>query len=298
MENLADIAVFVQVVRSGSFTGAAEHLELSKAVVSKYVSRLEKRLGARLLHRTTRRLTLTEAGEALFGRSAGALSELEDAEKDIAQLAGAPRGRLRVTAPTYFGSVSLAPLLKDFIRRYPEITLELELDDRLVDMVKERFDVAVRISSAPDSTLVARRLAASPLVIVASPAYFRRQGAPEAPADLSAHACLGYSVARMPNEWRFRGPKGRWIGVTIQSRLYCNNDFALKQAALDGAGIGLFPRFFVARELADGRLVQALPAYGMPLLSISAVYASRRQLPPKVRAFVDFVAERLPGRAL
>ena len=293
MQNLSDIAVFIDVVQAGSFTAAAERLEISKAVVSKYVSRLEQRLGARLFHRTTRRLTLTEAGDALYRRGASALAELEEAERDVAQLAGAPRGRLRVSAPTYFGTVTLAPLVKSFVERYPEITLDLDLDDRLVDLVKDRFDIAIRISSTIDSSLVARKLSTSALVAVASPAYLRRRGHPKVPADVREHACLGYSRARMPNEWRFRGRKGPWIAVTIDAALYCNNDFVLKQAAMDGLGIGLFPRFFVARELDERQLAQVLPSYDMPALSISAVYASRRHLPPKVRAFVDFLAEGL-----
>ena len=293
MENLSDIAVFVDVVQTGSFTAAAERLEISKAVVSKYVTRLEQRLGARLFHRTTRRLTLTEAGEALYGRSASALAELENAERDVAQLAGAPRGRLRVSAPTYFGTVTIAPLLKPFLLRYPEITLDLDLDDRIVDLVRDRYDVAIRISSSVDSALVARRLATSTLVTVASPAYVRRRGRPRTPAELRQHACLGYSHARMPNEWRFRARKGPWVAVTVESALYCNNDFVLKQAALDGLGVGVFPRFFIARELAERSLVEALPDYDMPALSVSAVYASRRHVPPKVRAFIDFTAEAL-----
>lgn len=298
MENLADIAVFVQVVDAGSFTAAAEQLNVSKAVVSKYVTRLEQRLGARLLQRTTRRLTLTEAGEVLYAKSAGALAELADAEQDVARLTGAPRGRLRVTAPTYFGSTILAPLLKDFVGEYPEIQLELDLDDRITDLVKDRFDVAVRITPQVDPGLVARPLAQSPLVLVGSPAYFKRWGLPKAPAELKDHMCLGYSLARMPNEWRFRAPKGRWISARIVCPIYCNNDFVLKQAAMDGVGLAFFPRFFVARELEDGRLAQALSGYGTPELSINLVYVSRRNLLPKVRAFVDFLAGRLPGPAL
>ena len=197
MENLADIAVFVQVVEAGSFTAAAEQIGVSKAVISKYVSRLEQRLGARLLQRTTRRLTLTEAGEALFQRGAGALAVLEQAEQEVARLTGAPRGRLRVTAPTYFGGSTLAPLLKDFIKRYPEITLELDLDDRITDLVRDRFDVAVRISNSVDPGLVARKLASSALVAVAAPGYFKRRGTPRAPGDLHEHACLGYSLAKV-----------------------------------------------------------------------------------------------------
>jgi DNA-binding transcriptional LysR family regulator len=293
MDTLPGIAVFAEVVQAGSFTAAAERLEISKAVVSKHVSRLEQRLGARLFHRTTRRLTLTEAGEALYRRSAPALAELEEVQNDVAQLAGAPRGRLRVSAPTYFGTVTLAPLLKPFLARYPEVMIDVDLDDRIVDLVKDRFDVAIRIAGSLDASLVARRLATDTLVTVASPGYFRSRARPNVPADIREHACLGYTRSRVPNEWRFRARKGPWIAVTIEAALYCNNDFLLKQAALDGLGIALFPRFFVARELTEGMLVEALPGYDMPTLSINAVYATRRHVPVKVRAFVDFLVEAL-----
>lgn len=295
--SLADIAVFVRVAELGSFTRAADALGVSKAVVSKYVSRLEQRLGARLLHRTTRRLTLTEPGDALFRRSVGALAELAEAEKDVAQLTGAPRGLLRVSAPTYFGSVTLAPTLKDFRARYPDVALDLALDDRIVDLVKERFDLAVRISPVLDPGLVARRLAPCPLVLVGSPGYFARRGMPRTAADLRAHDCLAYSLVRNPNEWRLRPPHGRWVAVTVPGTFRCNNDFVLKQAALDGLGLGLFPRFFIERELADGRLRQALADHGTQELSINVVYASKRHLLPKARVFVDFLAERFGAAA-
>jgi DNA-binding transcriptional LysR family regulator len=292
MDRLADVAVFARVVELGSFTRAAEAFEVSKAVVSKYVTRLEQRLGARLLQRTTRRLTLTEPGAALYRRSLGALAELAEAENDVAQLTGAPRGVLRVSAPTYFGSVTLAPALKDFRARYPDVALDLDLDDRMVDLVKERFDLAVRIAAMTDSSLVARRLAPCPLAVVGAPGYFARRGVPRAPADLREHECLSYSLSRNPNEWRFRPPRGRWVAVTVRSSLRCNNDFALKQAALDGLGIGMFPSFFVEREIADGRLRQVLAEHGTGELSINVVYASKRHLLPKARVFVDFLVER------
>lgn len=297
MESLSDIAVFVKVVDTGSFTRAATELELSKAAVSKYVGRLEQRLGARLLQRTTRRLTLTEAGEALYRRSALALAELQGAEHDVAQLTGAPRGVLRVSAPLYFGTVSLAPRLREFQRRYPEITLHLELDDRRVDLVRERFDVAVRISQHIDPGLVARRLVGCPMVLVGAPSYLDRRGEPAEPASLHQHECLAYSLARMPDEWRFRASNGRWIAVATRARLRSNNAFVLKQATLDGLGLGLFPDFFVEREMADGRLRALLPDYRTPEASVNAVYASRRQVLPKVRAFVDFLVDQFGGGA-
>ncbi len=291
MDNIADISVFVRVVELGSFTRAADALEISKALVSKCIGRLERRLGARLLHRTTRRLTLTEAGETLFRRSAAALGELNEAEREVGQLSGEPRGKLRISAPTYLGSVTLGPLLREFRARYPEVSIDLELDDRLVDLVQERFDVAIRMSNMTDSSIVSRRLAPCPIVIVASPVYLKKRGNPKTLEDLQTHDCLTYSVARVPNEWRLRAPRGRWVTVVVNGCIRCNNDFVLKQAALDGLGIGLFPEFFVERELAEGRLVALLKDYELPRFNIQAVYASRHHLPAKVRAFIDFLAE-------
>ncbi|KPL25932.1 MAG: hypothetical protein AMJ72_12925 [Acidithiobacillales bacterium SM1_46] len=293
MDPVTDIAVFVRVAELGSFTRAADALELSKAAVSKSIGRLEKRLGARLLNRTTRKLTLTEAGDTFFRRGAAALAELAEAEQEVGQLSHTPRGLLRVTAPTYLGTVTLAPLLREFQKRYPEVSLDLNLDDRKVDLVQERFDVAVRISTMPDSSLVSRRLAPVSIRIVGSPAYLKRRGTPKTPADLRQHECLTYSVSPTPNEWRFRTPRGRWVSVEVNGPIRCNNDFVLKQAALDGLGIAFFPAFFVEREIAEGRLVPILKDYDGPAFFIQAVYASRHHLPPKVRAFVDFLVEHL-----
>lgn len=289
---LSDVAVFVRVVESGSFTRAADSLEISKAAVSKYVNRLERRLGARLLHRTTRRLTTTEAGRTLYARSAAALVELAEAENDVAQLTQKPGGVLRVTAPTYFGVTQLVPQLRHFRARYPEVALDLDLSDRIVDIVKERFDVAVRISALRDSNLVATRLAPAPLVVIGAPAYFRRRGRPATPADLAKHDCLGYSILQKPDEWAFRTRQGKRFRVKVKSPVRCNNDFALKQFALDGLGLALFPRFFVEAELASGRLVPVLEDHGAPELAINAVYETRRHLLPKLRVFLNFLTER------
>ncbi|MGH8658860.1 MAG: LysR family transcriptional regulator [Gammaproteobacteria bacterium] len=261
MDNLSDVMVFVRVVELSSFTAAADELQLSKAVVSKYVTRLEERLGARLLNRTTRRLTLTEAGTALYRRSAEALGEIRQAEEEVAQLAGEPRGHLRISAPIYFGSVMLAPLLPEFMSRYPAITFDLDLNDRMIDLVKDRIDLAVRISELADSSLVARKIAPCPLIVVGSPEYLKRHGTPQTPTDLVHHHCLSYSLLRAPNEWRFRTPKGRWISVTVRGPIRCNNDATLKQCVLDGLGLRQLPRLLVAHELAQGTLVEVLKDY-------------------------------------
>lgn len=291
-EHLAHIAVFVRVVELGSFTAAADEMKLSKAVVSKYVGALEERFGARLLNRTTRRLTLTEAGEALYRKSALALADLQDAEEEVAQLAGKPRGHLRLTAPVYFGTRHLVPRLGIFHERYPEITLDLDLSDHLVDLVKERFDLGLRVSDPKASSLIGRKLAMVEQVLCATPDYLERCGTPESPDDLRAHNCLSYSLDRSPDTWRFLGPGRKWSAVPVKGWFRCNSGESLKRILLAGLGIHQFPRFFVGEELADGRLVQVMKDYRPPALALLAVFPSRRNLLPKVRVFVDFLVEQ------
>lgn len=292
MNNLSDIALFVVVVEQGGFTAAADHLDLSKGAVSKAVTRLEKSLGVRLLHRTTRRHTLTEAGEVLYRRASGALEELEAVTTEVAGLGGRPRGRLRVTAPVHYGETHLTPLLAAFHAAYPDIRIELDLSNQRVDLVRERFDVALRITEPRDSTLVARPLRPVRTLTCASPAYLARFGAPTMPADLTNHACLSYTLDRTPSVWHYRPTGGRWLSVNVDGPFRCNNDGMLLRAALDGIGVLHMPDLFVARHLADGSLVQVLKAYETPELRLAAVFPTRANLAGKVRAFVDFVAER------
>lgn len=292
MENLADVAVFVHVVERGSFTLAADDLSLSRAVVSKYISRLEERLGARLLHRTTRRLSLTEAGAALFEASRGALERIEEAEAAVAQFQAEPRGRLKVSAPMSFGILHLGPAMAEFARAYPKVTLDLRLDDRFVNLVEEGIDVAVRIGALTDSSLVARKLAATRTVACASPAYLAQFGEPETPEDLAGHDCLLYSYLSTANVWRFTAPDGREIPVAVSGTLRTNNGIILAEAAVAGHGILMTPSFYVGPLLRQGRLRQILARHGLPELGIHAVYPQRSHVPPKVRAFVDFLAKR------
>jgi DNA-binding transcriptional LysR family regulator len=298
MNPLSDIAVFVEVVNRGSFTAAARELELSKGAVSKYVARLEQRLGARLLQRTTRRLTLTEAGTALYEGAARALEDISTAEDTVLELSGTPRGKLRVTAPVYFGAAFLVPTLERFLDRYAGIELELDLDNRVVDLVEGRFDVAIRITTLTSSSLVVRRLATSGIILVASPAYLEKRGAPRIPPDLGEHNCLTYSLDRSPGEWPFNGPHGESMSVRVAGSLRCNNDETLKRAALDGMGVARFPELFVTEELASGELVRLLPAYELAPGAICAVFPTRANLAPKVRVFVDFLAESLARTGL
>jgi DNA-binding transcriptional LysR family regulator len=292
LDALTDIAVFVRVVERGSFTLAAEDLELSRAVVSKYLSRLEERLGARLLNRTTRRLSLTEAGAALFEASRGAIERIEEAEAAVAQLQSEPRGRLRVSAPMSFGILHLGPALAEFARRHPRVTLDVRLDDRYVNLVEEGVDVAVRIGSLTDSSLVARKLAITRALVCASPAYLAEHGEPETPEDLASHNCLIYSYLSTANVWRFIAPDGREIPVAVNGTFRINNGIVLGEAAVAGHGILVSPSFYVAELLRSGRLKRILERYRLRELGIHAVYPQRGHVPPKVRAFVDFLAQR------
>ena len=294
MDALTDIAVFVRVVERGSFTLAADDLALSRAVVSKYLSRLEDRLGARLLHRTTRRLSLTEAGAALFEASRGALERIEEAEAVVAQFQSKPRGRLRVSAPMSFGILHLGPAMADFARAYPEITLDVRLDDRFVNLVEDGFDVAVRIGALTDSSLVARKLAVTRALACASPAYLAEHGEPETPEDLATHNCLVYSY--LADLWRFTAPDGREIPVAVKGSLRINNGIVLAEAAVAGHGILVTPSFYVAPLLRSGRLKQVLARYKVKEIGIHAVYPQRGHVPPKVRAFVDFLVQRFGRR--
>lgn len=292
MENLADIAVFVRVVERGSFTLAADDLALSRAAVSKYVTRLEERLGARLLHRTTRRLSLTEAGAALFEASHGALERIDEAESAVAEFQSTPRGRLKVSAPMSFGILHLARLLPAFAREYPQVALDLRLDDRLVNLVEEGIDVAVRIGVLRDSTLVARKVANTRMVVCASPAYLAEHGTPERPEDLASHDCLVYGWLPNAGVWRFASANEE-MPVAVSGSLRVNNGIVLAQAAVDGLGIVVSPSFYVAELLRGGRLRRVLADFRLPDLGIHAVYPQTTHVPAKVRAFVDFLVRAI-----
>lgn len=293
MDALNDVAVFVQVVSSGSFTAAADKLDLSKSVVSKYVTRLEDRLGARLLNRTTRRLSLTEVGRAFFERSQRGLLEIEEAEAEVSRLQGTPRGELRISSPMSFGILHIAPQLPAFQLRYPELTVDMVLDDRKADLVEEGFDLAIRIGDLPDSSLVARRLGPCRHVVCGTPDYFARRGVPQTPEDLVHHAVLVFRYHDSPDEWRFTAPDGGYLRVSLTHRLRMNNSLALREAVLQGAGVMLTPSFVVGADIRAGRLTAVLTDYTAMEVSIYAVYPQRKHLSPKIRAFVEFMTEQI-----
>jgi DNA-binding transcriptional LysR family regulator len=293
-ETLGDIAIFVAVVREGSFTRAADKLALSTSQVSKCVVRLERSLGARLLQRTTRRLHLTEAGSALYENSATALATIEDAKLAVSKLQGAPRGKLKVSSSIAFGAMQLPAVIGDLTVQYRDLEIELVLEDRHVDLVSEGIDVAIRITGeAPDSGLVYRRLAPNRQVVCASPAYIARRGLPRIPTDLASHDCIAHSARTTPRIWHLIGPDGGHVSVVINGRPTINSALAVRQAALEGLGIVELNSYLVGADITSGRLVRLLPQYQAKELHIYAVYAERRFLAPKIRVFVDAMLARI-----
>jgi hypothetical protein len=301
MDRMSALEAFVKVAETKSFTEAAERLGLSKSAVSRHISALETELGARLFHRSTRTLALTEAGLSYFERTARILADFGEANRAVTQLQESPRGRLRVNAPMSFGFLHLAQVLPDFLTRYPDVSVDLVMNDRFVDLVDEGFDVAVRIGGMVDSSLIAKKLGPIRRVVCASPAYLLEHGVPQTPADLKHHLCLLNSNMATANEWQFQTlagpntPAKSWP-VEIRGRISANNGDALRVAALKGMGLTSLPTFIVGADLQSGTLVTVLDAYMPQTLSLNAVYPTSRHLSPKVRAFVDFLAERFGPR--
>lgn len=291
MEQLADLAVFAKVIEHNSFSAAAAALRLSKSAVSKQITRLERRLGAQLLQRTTRKLALTETGRIVLVHAQRVLIEAEAADAAVQNLQTAPRGLLRVNLPMSFGLGYVAPLLSELLTRYPELRIDLTFNDRRIDLLEEDVDVAIRIGDLADSTLTARRLAFSRFITCASESYLRKAGVPMAPADLRQHECLVYNYLPEAQTWRYDGDGGPWA-IKVSGRLHANNGDALREAALAGHGIVRSPSFIVGPDIAARRLVPVLEAYEPAPFGIHAVYPAQRYLTPKLRAFIDFLVER------
>jgi DNA-binding transcriptional LysR family regulator len=291
MDRVTSLSVFVKVVEGSSFAAAARHFGLSPAMVSKHINTLEERLGARLLNRTTRQVSPTEIGREFYERATRILTDLDEAEQAASALQATPKGLLRLNGPLSFGIRHLAPAIVDYLAACPEAAIDVTLSDRVVDLVDEGFDLAIRIARLADSSLIARRIAPCRIVACAAPAYLKKHGAPRRPADLVAHNCLGYSYAALRNEWRFIGPDGA-ESVRVAGRLNANNGDVLRLAALRGEGIVLQPTFLIGDDLASGKLVSILPGFVPDELAIQAVYPHSRHLSVKVRSFVDFLVAR------
>ena len=297
MDRFQGIQTFVAVVESGSFARAAERLDRSVSAVSRDLAELEHHLDARLLNRTTRRLSLTEAGRAFHERAVQLLADLEEAEQSASAGGVTPRGTLKLTCPITYGERVLAPLIAAFAARYPEVRLDIDLSDRIVDLVDEGFDLAIRIGAIRSQLLVARRIGTTSIMCCASPAYLARHGTPRVPVDLAKHACLTYEFSPSRNQWRFLAPDGSERVVRIGGPIHANNGRMLAAFAAEGAGIVNETDFNAAPELEAGRLVPILADWSQPGIPIHAAYPSRRHLSAKVRAFVDHLAAALAAPA-
>ena len=295
MDRLNSMSLFVAVVNSGSFSAAADKLDLSRAQVSKAVAQLEAHLGSRLLNRTTRRISLTDIGRIYYERCTGILQEINELEDMAGDQAGRLRGRLHLSAPTSFGIAHLNPLITEFVQRHPEVQISLSLTDRLVNVVEEGFDLVIRIAELEDSSLIARKIAPCKRVFCASPEYLQQHGTPKVPQDLAIHPCLMYSNELKPDTWILQGPGGT-ESVRVNGPVCADNGDILKSAAVASLGVTLLPTFIVGDALKAGQLRQVLADYCPPEIAIYAVFPSRRYLSAKVRAFVDFLAQAFGDR--
>lgn len=287
------LAILAKVVEQHTFAGAAKELHLSKATVSKAIDRLERRVGSRLFHRTTRRLTLTETGKALAARATRILAEGEAAEGEALSQSNEPRGIVRLTAPMSFGQRHIAPLIPEFLQRYPQIRIDLHLSDQRVDIVAEGFDAALRIARLPDSSLVARRLCAIRSYLLAAPVLLDRVGRPTHPLQLAERPCLGYAYAATPDTWRFANRSGEIAALHPAGPLRVNNGEAMLPALIAGLGFGILPDFIANDALAQGKLEIVLPEWPLPATSLHWVTPAGTLRPQRVERLGDFLAERL-----
>lgn len=293
MDRAQEMAIFSKVVEEESFSGAARVMRLTPSAVSKQISRLEDRLGVRLLNRTTRRLSSTEEGAAFYQRCVRILTDIEEAELAVSRLHAAPRGTLRVNCGVAFGRHQISPLIPEFLERYPELSIEITQTDALVDLVDEGADVAIRFGYLRDSSMVARQLAVSRRAICASPAYLEKHGTPETPTELPDHNCVTFSTLAHLNEWTFKMEDGSEFPFKAGGNFVANNGETVFEMVLAGLGIARLAEFLVAPAVREGKLVRILrPYYRDMEVPINAVYPTRRHLSPKVRAFVDFMVER------
>jgi DNA-binding transcriptional LysR family regulator len=308
MDRFREMASFVAVVDEGSFVGAANAVGLSKAAISRHLNDLEHRLGVRLLHRTTRRLSLTAEGQAFYARCQELIANVDEAESEIASQTGAPAGLLRVNAPLTFGILHLARLWGQFADLYPKVSLDVSLGDRLVDLIDEGYDLAIRITTLTNPQLVSRKLASTRVVLCASPEYLERHGTPTHPGELIRHKAVAYTYMTGGDEWGFTGPDGP-VSVRVNAAIHTNNGDTCRLAALAHQGVILQPTFLIGPDLERGTLIELMPKYRAIEFGIHAVYPTRKFLPLKVRRLIDFLVDafrtppwsneikRLPGKS-
>ena len=290
MDRLTSMSVFVRVADLGSFAAAAKELRLSPTMIGKHVRHLEERLGSLLINRSTRRQSLTELGRNYLDHCRHLLEEADAGDALAEEALQAPRGKLRVAAPIAFGSHSLTPAVVRFMQKFPDVEVELALSDRMIDLVEDGIDAAIRVGQLTDSSMMSRALSPYTGVVCAAPAYLSRHGTPHHPRDLVHHECLRYPDWAERQRWTFFGPEGK-VEVEVKSRLTINNGLAIREAALAGAGIVLQRDEFLADDIAAGRLKLLLPNYTTESRARHIVWLKNRKMTPKLRAFIDFVAE-------
>lgn len=291
MYDLNLMIIFAHVVNEQSFSGAARKLNVSRSSVSKSVAKLEQALGASLLNRNTRHLSLTEVGAAFFDYCTRIGYEADEAHKMIDNLNTQPRGVLKIVASVAFGTLHIAPAVGDFLRRYPELDIDMTITDRVVDLAEEGYDVAISVTSDLPQALVARKLAPIRRRLCATPGYFEEFGIPQSPDELVKHNCLDYIHSGDRGLWRFTGPDGE-VSVSVSGKLRINDDEALSQVVLSGFGVALLPTFIIGKDLQAKRLKSVLSEYIPTKQQVYALYMPKRNLPIKIRAFVDFLVER------
>ncbi|SMQ64975.1 transcriptional regulator [Pseudidiomarina planktonica] len=291
LERLSDMAIYAKVVETGSFTQSADDLQLSKGAVSKAVSRLEAHLELRLLHRTTRKMSVTLEGRAFYEYCQQVVEQAAAAEHHLGSFREQPSGRIRVTAPVTFGSMRVAPLIPELLKQYPQLEVELVLHDKRIDLISENIDIAIRCGVLENSTLIARRLQDLPTILVATPAYLQAQGTPKHPAELSQHQCL--TISSQDNRWRFRNNTDEALDITVGGRLSVNNNLALKHALLADLGIAFTPLYQVTNELAEGKLVAILDEFMPKPTLVHAVYRHRGHVSAAFKVTLDFLREHL-----
>lgn len=295
MDRLQSMRVFVKVVEQGSFARAANMLEISNAVVTRHVADLETHLGTRLLNRTTRRLSLTETGQAYIERVRQILQDIDDADAIASAQSSNPAGTLRIYSHLGFGQLHLSKLVPKYLEHYPDVTLDVSLSDRTVDLVEDGFDVGIFVDYQKfDASMIARSLGSTEVLLCASPEYIAKRGAPRIPDDISGHDCLNFSFEQLRHRWPIQGPDGETRHIPVTSRMFSNNGELLRQCALAGLGIVIRPSFTLRDDLASGRLVRLLPDHHIGRMSVVLVYPSRRLLSAKVRSFVDFMVGQFP----
>ncbi len=295
MGRFETMGTFIQVVEAGSISSAADALGVAKSAVSRRLKELEEHLGVQLFHRTTRQMNLTETGRMYYQRAVRIMQDVQEAELQTSQAHGTLKGSLRVALPLSFSLMHLGPAISDFLQAHPQIEFDLDFNDRKVDLIEEGFDLAVRIATLPDSSLIARRLATIKSVICASPEYLASSGTPQSPDDLVSHRCLIYNLMRDFEHWHLHDSAGRLVKAKIRPYLKASNGEYLRDAAVDGLGIVLMPTFIVYKVIETGRLVPLLTDYRCPQTAAHALYPQTRHLSHRVRAFVDFLVKRFEG---